>query len=279
MNAQPLVSVVCLCYNQVQFVADAIQSVLDQDHSNVELIVVDDGSKDGSKEAINKKLKGLQIRFIDLEENIGNCKAFNLGLEEAKGEFIIDLAADDILYPTRISEGLNHFEPGIGVHFCDVMLLNAHGDELTTHYERDEDNHLLENIPTGDIYKELISRYFISPPSMMIRKAVLDQLEGYDEDLTYEDFDFWIRSSRSWQYSFSNQVLVGKRIVADSFSAKQFRFRTKHQKTTLKVCQKIKELNQSHEEDLALKKRCLYEIRQCLKQGNIELIPSFFKLV
>lgn len=279
MNAQPLVSVVCLCYNQARFVAEAIQSVWDQDHPRIELIVVDDGSYDDSKKVIQEKLLGTDTQFIDLKENTGNCTAFNHGLKEAKGDFIIDLAADDVLYKNRISNGLKFFEPDVGVNFCDVMLLNKKGENIRTHYKRDKNGELLEVVPEGIIYEQLIAKYFISPPSMLIRKEVLDQLGGYNENLSYEDFDFWIRSSRNWKYSFSDQILVGKRIISNSLSRKQFRFRNKHQKSTLIVCQKIKELNMSKEEDRALKQRCWYEVRQCVKQGNLELIPSFVGLI
>jgi glycosyltransferase involved in cell wall biosynthesis len=280
MNAQPLVSVICLCHNQARFVDEAIQSVWDQNHSNIELIVVDDGSTDSSKAVIQKELDGSKTQFIDLKENIGNCRAFNHGLKEAKGSFIIDLAADDILYPNRITEGIKSFsDKKIGVNFCDVRFLNDEGENLGSHYKRNETGELVQTVPEGEIYKELISRYFISPPSMMMRKSVLDELGGYDENLSYEDFDFWIRSSRNWRYNFTDQLLVGKRIVGGSLSSKQFQFRTKHQRSTLAVCKKIKKLNRSKEEDLALKKRCWYEVRQCFKQGNLELTPGFLKLI
>jgi hypothetical protein len=113
---------------------------------------------------------------------------------------------------------------------------------------------------------------------MMIRRKVLEMLGGYDEQLTYEDFDFWIRSSRHWNYAFTDQILVKKRILKDSFSSEQFQLLSKHQKSTLKVCRKIKKLNKTVLEDLALQQRCWYEIRQCAKQGNFGLIPAFFNL-
>ncbi|MFK7952035.1 MAG: glycosyltransferase [Ekhidna sp.] len=277
--SSPLVTVICLCHNQAPFVAEAIQSVWDQNYTNVELIVVDDGSTDGSKESIKEILKGSSTVFIDLDKSVGNCTAFNQGLKKAKGEFIIDLAADDILYPKRVSEGIKSFEIKTGINFCDVMMLNEEGDHIKSHYKRDENGVLLETVPVGNIYKELISSYFVSPPSMMIRKIVLQELGGYDEDLSYEDFDFWIRSSRGWKYSFTNEILVGKRTVKNSLSDKQFQFRSRHQKSTLKVCKKIKHLNKSREEESALRKRCLYEIKLCLRYGNLELIPQFLKLI
>jgi len=107
---------------------------------------------------------------------------------------------------------------------------------------------------------------------------VLDELNGYDESLTYEDFDFWIRSSRKFQYGYTNKILVKKRDVPGSLSKKQFSLLNKHQKSTLKVCKKIKKLNRSKAENYALRKRCFYEIRNCVKQGNLTLIPSFLRL-
>ena len=84
-----------------------------------------------------------------------------------------------------------------GVHFCDVELLDESGKSFGTHYQRDKDGKLMVPVPSGDIYSELVERYLISAPSMMMRRTVLEELDGYDEDLTYEDFDFWVRSARN----------------------------------------------------------------------------------
>ncbi|SNT12646.1 Glycosyltransferase involved in cell wall bisynthesis [Ekhidna lutea] len=281
MNQLPLVSVICLCHNHASFVAEAIASVWKQSYPNIELIVVDDGSSDDSKSIIASTIKEKkEVQFIDIGTSLGNCAAFNQGFAASKGEYIIDLAADDILLPERVLGGVNTFiKSGAGVTFCDVMNIDESGHELGTHYKRDSKGNLLEKVPEGDIYQELISRYFISPPGMMIARSVLEGIGGYDETLSYEDFDFWIRSSRSWSYAFTDEVLVKKRIVKESLSSQQFKFRSIHQASTLKVCQKIKELNITRQENSALSKRCLYEIKQCIKQGNISLIPEFIKLL
>ena len=279
MSEQPLVSVICLCHNQGKYVAEAIESVWLQEHENVELIIVDDASSDSSREEILAKIEGTDTVFISLEENHGNCKAFNIGFKKSNGTFIIDLAADDYLLPNRISEGLKAFSDGVGVDFSDAMLLDESGNYLRTHFRRSKTGSLLTSVPEGNIYQELIQRYFVSAPTMMIKREVLEQMGGYDEDLSYEDFDFWIRSSRNWAYNFTDQVLVKKRILQGSHSSKQFVFRSNYQKSTLTVCQKIKDLNNSKEEDSALRKRCWYEIRQCLRHGNWGLIPAFWKLI
>ena len=110
MNA-PLVSVVCVCYNHERFVREAIESVRIQNYSNIQLIVVDDHSTDNSVDIIQKALLDFpSAQFIAQESNQGNCRAFNRGFEKALGEFIIDLSADDVLYPERITKGVLLFQ-------------------------------------------------------------------------------------------------------------------------------------------------------------------------
>src|SRR5688500_9747171 len=111
----PRVTIICLCYNQARFIREAILSVLSQTYFEIQFVVVDDASTDNSVSVI-KECVALypQINFIPLSKNSGNCKAFNLALLEAEGEFVIDLAADDVLLPDRVT--------------CGVTALNKAGD-------------------------------------------------------------------------------------------------------------------------------------------------------
>src|SRR5579859_1537102 len=102
---QPLVSVICLCYNHRRFVKEAIESVLGQTYKNIELIVVDDCSTDGSVSVIKELIvQNPVIRFIPLNENRGNCKAFNEGYKLSSGKFVIDFSADDVMVSGRIEQ-------------------------------------------------------------------------------------------------------------------------------------------------------------------------------
>lgn len=282
MSSLPLVSVVCLCHNQGRFVRAAIESVLTQTYQNVELIVVDDGSIDDSKQVIMNTIKDHSVHYIDLHESRGNCAAFNIGLKQSKGAFIIDLAGDDMLLPKRIEEGVNDFLNAgdqVGVHFSDALISNEDGQILHTFYPRDHDGNLLAQIPDGDVFELLVRKYFISPPTMMTRREVFEELGGYDESLAYEDFDFWIRSSRNYHYLFNKAPLVKKRNVSGSHGKKQFDWRNSHQKTTLKVCSKIMGLARSRSDYQALIARCFYEIKQCLLAGNFNLMLAYFSLI
>jgi glycosyltransferase involved in cell wall biosynthesis len=277
--SQPLVSVICLCYNHSGFVREAIESVLAQTHTRVQLIVVDDASTDSSARVIHQlKQEYPSIEILLLTNNVGNCKAFNLGLELAKGEYFIDLAADDVLLPNRIEVGITSLQQAgneYGVHFSDADIILSNGVHLTFHSTRFPHT----SIPQGDIYKNLIERYFICPPTIMFTKAVVEYTQGYDETLSYEDFDFWIRSSRKFKYIYSPQVLVKKREAARALAKKQFEIFSKHSLSTFKVCEKILELNRTSEEKKALTNRVFYEIKLNLKLLNIDVMVRYFFLL
>ncbi len=279
---QPLVSIICLCYRQAAFVQEALDSVWAQTYAHVELIVVDDGSSDGSAEEIQRILKAHpEVPFLALPENIGNCRAFNMGLALCRGEYVIDLAADDVLLPERVAEGVKALEEAgkeYAVHFSDVQYIDAGGKNLYTHYKRKPDGGLAEEVPCGWIYADVLERYFICTPSMMMRRAVLDELRGYDEGLVYEDFDFWVRSARYWQYCFTDKLLVKKRMVPGSWSTRQYEKGNRHLESTLRVCLKARRMNRSPREDEALAKRLSYEIRQAVRTGHCKVARKMLNL-
>ncbi len=275
----PLVSVICLCYNHERFVEEAIRSVLNQTHKNIQLIVVDDASTDNSVNVI-RNLVGSNpaVKFLALSENAGNCKAFNRGLALAKGSFIIDLAADDVLLPNRVEVGVKKLQEmgeRFGVHFSDAEIIDAYGAHLYNHSDRFPH----ETIPQGDVYKQVIARYFICPPTVMFTRQVAEVLGGYDETLSYEDFDFWVRSSRAFQYVYSPEILVRKRVFKSSLGTKQFKLFSPHSKSTLMVCEKILRLNNTAEEQAALHKRIRYEIGLNLRLLNWITVMKFFMLM
>ena len=278
---KPLVTVICLCYNHERYVAEAIDSALNQSYGEIELIVVDDASTDNSRSEILKlaQIHGFKTHFND--NNVGNCKSFNIGLALSHGKYIIDLAADDLLRTDRVAVGVVSLEQhgsSFGVHFCDVALIDEKGQSLGTHFKRDEHGKLVENVPEGAIFEDLVERYFISTPSMMMSRTVLDKLRGYDENLSYEDFDFWVRSSRKFNYAFTDQVLVQKRILPKSLSFNQHQKKNKHLLSTAIVCEKAFTLCETEKEKKALIRRINYELKWALITENWEAAELFIKL-
>jgi glycosyltransferase involved in cell wall biosynthesis len=274
----PLVTVVCLCYNHARYVEEALQSVFAQTYHRVQLIVVDDASTDQSVDVISRVLAGHpEVMFIPLAKNIGNCCAFNKGLKHAAGSFVIDFAADDVLLPHRIARGVEaflHDDALVGVQFGDAELIDAAGKSLGRHSDRFP--HRL--VPQGEVYTEVIERYFINSPTMMIRKEVFDHLNGYDESLAYEDFDFWIRAARHFQFRYLPEVLVKNRKLSGSMSHRQFRPGNVQQQSTYRVCEKILQLNRSARERDALARRIRYEWMKSIQRGDIALAWKYGRL-
>lgn len=269
---QPLVTVICLCYNQERFVKEAILSVLSQTYQPVQLLVVDDASTDNSVRIIREMVAlHPEIVFLQLAKNVGNCKAFNHALKYAQGEYLIDLAADDVLLAERVSKGVEALSKAgreYGVNFSDACWISEDGSFLHLHSDRFPHH----TVPQGNVYLELIDRFFICSPTVMFRREVIEALEGYDESLAYEDFDFWIRSSRRFFYCYTPEVLVKKRVVRNSMSQKQFSLFSSQLTSTFRACEKIMALNKSDNEQRALGRRILYEMKVALRLLHLPLL-------
>ncbi|MEL6558071.1 MAG: glycosyltransferase [Bacteroidota bacterium] len=278
MSSHPLVTVICLCYNHAKFVRQAIESVLDQDYPAIELIVVDDASTDNSVDIIEEMIeKKTAFTFLKNQTNQGNCASFNRAFTHSKGEFIIDLAADDVLLPDRISCGVVDLESKgdqYGVQYGAVELIDESSKFIGHFYDSNPNKPI-----SGDLYEQLIEKFFVSGPSMFMRRVVLEDMEGYDEQLDFEDFDLCIRSSRNFLYSFTEKTVVKKRIHSQNYSKKQKQFRNKLGRTTLQVCEKIFGLNESLAEHRALQRRIKYEMKKSIQFGNIGLCSSYYRLL
>jgi glycosyltransferase involved in cell wall biosynthesis len=218
----PLVTIICICYNHARFVEQALDSVAAQTYDNLELIVIDDGSSDGSVKVIKRWIANHPNTTLLINAtNLGYCKTFNKAFAISKGSFCIDLAADDMLLPDRVEVGVKTLTVAgadYGVTFSDAEHVDEAGKFLRLHSEK----HPQGSIPSGDVYKDVIGRYFICSPTMMFRREVVEHLNGYDESLAYEDFDFWVRAARTFKFIYSPCVLLKKRSVANSMSKNQF---------------------------------------------------------
>ena len=274
----PLVSVICLCYNHSKFIGEAIRSVTNQDYPAVELIVLDDCSEDDSVEVVKKLMKeGVSVEHLIVnEKNLGMCRSFNKALRLAKGDFIIDLAGDDLLLSRRISLGVARLaEKGsqFGVHYSKALEIDEDGNIIGAPKVFDAPE------KEGDLYPHLIRRFMISAPTMMTRKSVLEDMGGYDESLAYEDFDFWIRSARNYLYAYSDEVLVYKRMHTNNHSRQHTQVGNKLMMSTLRVCQKILALNERKSEHQALRSRIFYQLKVSFFTANLRAFAGFCQLL
>lgn len=274
---QPLVTVMCLCYNHAQFVREAIESVFQQTYQPIELIVMDDGSTDNSVQIIEQSLIGKEnVLFIRHDVNKGYTKTLNEAVALSKGEWLIDLAADDVLLPERVAEGirLTNERKECTIHFSDAEIISQNGQIIGKHSDRFPHT----SIPQGDIYRALIHRYFLLSPTLMFRKEVIDKIGGYDENMAFEDFDFLMRASRQFLFCYSPIPLIRKRLVQGSMSEKQFKRASPQRWSTLHVCKKIARMNRTVSEHRALQERIRYEIRVSIRLLDFKLAFAFTRL-
>ncbi len=297
----PLVSIICLCYNHENFVAEALQSVLLQTYANIELIIVDDASSDGSCKVIEDVLDGVYVNslvektktrsfrlqnnpiFIRNNENLGNCKSFNLGLAKARGKYLIDLSADDVLLDDRVEKQVAVFETlkeNYAVVFSNALNISDTGAVQSYHYAVDQTGKSKVQVPQGDVYQEVLKHYFICTPTMMMRTQIVKDLGGYDETLSYEDFDFWVSTSRHYLYYYLDEVTTMKRMVSNSLSSKFYQKNyLSHLQSTLKVCHKALEQNATQEENQALAYQVHYFFRLAFYLGHFNLVKAYYQLL
>ena len=237
---------------------------------------MDDASTDGSKELLQEICSRNDLRFIDISTNIGNCAAFNKAFSQSTGKYVIDFATDDIMLPQRIAHQVVFFErlgDDYGVIFSNAYIIDQNGVFVRRHFAGGRE------VPQGDVFAPVLAEYFISPPTMMIKREVLEFLGGYDGELAYEDFDFWVRSSRKFKYAYQNECLTKVRKLSTSLSRKLYTAGDRQVMTTYKVCLKAAELVRNSKEKRALIKRLRYEARHAVLTSNFSEAELFFGLL
>lgn len=288
MQDQSLVTIICLCYNQEKYVVESLFSAIHQDYPFIEVIIVDDFSTDNSKEVIEKWLIDYPaIQFIANETNLGSTKSFNKALKLAKGNYIIDLACDDILLSNCVSLQLKAFHESpfknLGIVYGNAELINEKGDFYFNYFPVDSNKKTIEKRTTGDIYLSVISGgNSICSVSSLVKKSVFDALNGYDENLAYEDLDLWIRASRIYEFDYIDEILIKKRISATSlgthFFIKNDARSRKINYSTYLIIQKAIALNRTKSEHKAILKRMHFEIILALKTADYKLFLKYILL-
>lgn len=272
------VTVICSCFNHEKYVIESLNSVLNQSYKYVQLIVVDDFSNDNSVAVIEDYIKSFpEIVFIKNESNLGITKSFNKAMKFASGDYFIDLAADDILLPNCIEIQLNTFKNSIyknlAIVYGNTELISENGNHKNYYFDVDINLKTKIKKPSGDIYSNIISlETTICSVSAMYKKVVFDTLQGYDENLSYEDFDYWIRVSRNYDIEFIDCVLVQKRKVASSLQNTLYRKKNKNSSSTFLILKKAYKLNQTKEDHFILQKRVNFEIINAFRNRNYVLM-------
>ncbi|MGE3314271.1 MAG: glycosyltransferase family 2 protein [Planctomycetaceae bacterium] len=209
----PLISIIIPCYNAERYVGEAIHSALEQSYANTEVIVIDDGSTDGSLEVI----RSFGDRIVcETGPNRGACAARNRGLELAGGEFIQFLDADDLLHPEKLTVQLSQARSvSADVVYCNWRTELAVGcNEHEIHAPS-----LMEDPVVFTLVK------IIGTPGPLFPKSVLLNVGGFREELRCaQEYDLHLRlACAGVKYHHCNEVLVTVRRVPGSISSDSVR--------------------------------------------------------
>ena len=177
----PIVSVIVPCYNQAEYIAECLDSVINQTYTNWECLVINDGSSDNSEELILPyTLSNLRIKLIN-QTNSGLSSARNTGLKEALGQFILPLDGDDKIEKTCIEKFVKTFAKNehLKLVYSNVILFGSING--------------IWNLPTYS-YAQLLKNNLIVATAMYKKDQIVN-LGGYDPNMKsgYEDWDLWIR--------------------------------------------------------------------------------------
>lgn len=288
MNDKPLVSIICLCYNHGQYVQDALQSVKNQSYSNIELIVVDDCSTDNSAEAIADWLKkNPEIVFIKNEHNLGNTKSFNKAFAQSNGSYIIDLAADDVLAHNCVELQVEAFAKSqfsnVGIVYGNAELVFEDDTHFCYFFEVDENKKRTKPQAVGDIYLSLLRlENNVCSVSAIARREVYERFQGFNENLQYEDYDFWIKTARFYQFDFIDRILIKKRELRNSLSSRRFKRLNKktrlYNRSTYQIVRNALQLNTTKEENRAVLQMVHFEMQIALRTIDPLLLLKYLKL-
>jgi len=241
MNQRPTVSVIIPCYNAELFVREAIDSVLNQSYANIEIIVVDDGSTDASRDVVNTY--GSRVRY-QFQQNAGAPAARNAGIRSARGEFLQFLDADDRILPAKIEKQLECFteDSSLGVVYGPYYKMDTTGK----HFDLVEGG-----AGSGDIFHNLLSwQYFIATHSCLIRTEAVRNVGYFDTSLkSTEDWDLWIRLAVKSRFKYLDMPLAEYRDVASSSS--------KNLDTVFETSLTVMEKNSHHHSECAACRRAV----------------------
>jgi len=207
----PKVSVVIPTYNHARYLPHALNSVINQSYPNLEVLVIDDGSTDGTAELVNPYRS--KINYV-YKTNGGTPSALNLGLSLAMGKYVCWLSADDILMADKVAKqvGLMEGDPGLGFSYTSFMVIDANGTkqyDVNSAYYPDKQ----------EMVTKLMEGCFINGSSVMMRRSALKVVGDFDVGLPQaHDYDLWYRFLRFYSCGFLAEPLLAYRWHGENMS-------------------------------------------------------------
>lgn len=202
-NNIPQVSVIMPVYNAELYLSRALESILSQTLTDIEIIVIDDGSTDSSPDIIHRYLKtDSRIVYYKNKRNLQIAASLNKGLKLAKSEFVARMDADDVSHPKRLERQyrLLSRRKNVAIVGTDILIQNEKGEVISKREYPRKSSEL----------KRLIFRYSpFAHPSVMYRKSIILSFGGYNIDMVpCEDIDLWFRVGQEYEFATVKDKLL-----------------------------------------------------------------------
>ena len=272
MEVSPLVTVVIPTYNRASFLREAIDSVLEQTFRSFELIVVDDGSTDGTGDLLRSY--GSRLRSI-YQENRGPSAARNAGIRAARGEWLAFLDSDDYWLPEKLAKQVAFVRENPHVRIC-------YTEEIWYRRGRRVNPAKKHRKYSGWIFQRMLPLCIVSPSSVMIHRKVLDEVGMFDEELpACEDYDLWLRIGARYPIYLIPEPLIVKRNGHEGQQSQRFwgmdRFR-------IRALVKLLQQESLSPEDRAavretLRRKCEIVAQGSEKRGKLEEAAHYRSLI
>lgn len=209
------ITLVSVCYNHAPYLIESLESIKAQTFPDFQWILIDDCSQDGSAEKIQEWIDENRpdCQFIAHRENQGLCASLNEALKLAKGKYFAMCSTDDVLLPQKLEIQFHEMETlpeSVGVLYSDALLIDEKGIEHSeTHLEKFLYGRA---IPSGSIFSELLRGNFIPVAATLIRMECFERVGEFDETLSFEDLDLWLRIAHRFSFEYSTYTASKFRI-------------------------------------------------------------------
>ncbi len=198
------VSVIIPTYNREKTILRAIKSVLAQTYTNLEVLVIDDGSTDGTAVLV-KGIEDDRVKYVILEQNGGPSNARNVGVQMAEGKWIAFQDSDDSWHENKLETQMEYAKthPEFSMIYCMYRMNFVSGENMIIPVEP------LPDIMEGNMLKTLLKRNVIGAPTVMVRREDFLAVGGFD--ISYkalEDWEYVIRFAKEYKIGFISEVLM-----------------------------------------------------------------------
>ena len=215
--SRPRVSVVIPTYNRAALLIEAVESALAQTFGDLEVIVADDGSTDGSAERV-EELGDVRIQVLRLDHSGTPAVARNAALSRSRGELAAFLDSDDVWFPEKLARQVAVLDrsPDVGLVCSNASVIDEDGNEISDRYLPPDEG------ASGDVLEKLLDVNFVVNSSAVARRELVQRAGGLSEDprlRAVEDYDLWLRLAATGKVVYLAESLAGYREHGESLRA------------------------------------------------------------